>query len=632
MSRLRPVLFVLALVLSPAAASARNVWFVDNSAAADGDGTAVRPLQTLASAQRLSHAGDVIYVAEGRAAYDENVTLKTGQLLIGSAYGLDVARVDFGMTDVSAPPAPRVQGPGPTIHGSIWLAGRNVVAGLTVAADSASGIAISSPQGAITIRNVYVRVSQKGSGIFVQYPAAAVTIEGGGLTSAGAGAGIVVDGGSGNVTVDHFPIEGSFSTAVLVRNRAGGAVAFRRGSRVDVSDALRDAVVVTGCGAASVTFDDPLHVVTHGGRGVVVANSRRVVFGSADNRIEAVDAAAIDFRDSTVEASFQRVTASGHLADGVAVVHVNGHLAIAGGTIRNAGSYGLRIEQSENVHVTGMIVADSGTTGACAENLQKEQNVRCRAGMFLRHVSRSRFENIEISGGSGAGVNANNVSDLAFDGLQISGSGESSTDAALVLQEVSGTISCSRCRLTDGGGGEVIAEQRFNSGRIVFDGCTFGAPKRPGAAPFLVRVLTAGRARLDVDVRGGSFEDADGGAVSVDAADSSSASTSITDAVSQRLGRGILAVAGHGTAQTPVAMHGTRVIAPGVRGGALVRVTAGDAATACVDLSGNVFTVGSGAFPVRIGQQGLARVTLVSPDDAGTIATEGNVSRAAACP
>jgi len=196
---------------------------------------------------------------------------------------------------------------------------------------------------------------------------------------------------------------------------------------------------------------------------------------------------------------------------------------------------------------------------------------------------------------------------------------------------VSGTITFSRSHFIDGGGGEAMIEQRFNGGRIVFDGCTFAAPKRSAAAPFLMRALTAGGAKLDIDVRGGSFEDATGGAVSIDASESSSASIAIADAVSQRLGGGILAVNARGTARAFVTMHATRVIAPGVRGGALVSVTMSDGASGCIDITGNTFTTGSGAFPVRIVQKGFAPVTLVAPEDPATVAVEGNVARVAAC-
>jgi len=85
---------------TPAFAAGRRVIFVDASRSEEGAGTPEKPYRKLTQAQAFSAIGDVIYVAEG--TYDEGITLKKGQLLIGSAYGLEAVRVDL-KTELNAP-------------------------------------------------------------------------------------------------------------------------------------------------------------------------------------------------------------------------------------------------------------------------------------------------------------------------------------------------------------------------------------------------------------------------------------------------------------------------------------------------------------------------------------------------
>ncbi len=128
---------VVLFLCAPAFAAGRRVIFVDNSRSAEGAGTRDQPYRRLALAQSFSSIGDVIYVAEG--SYDEGITLKKGQLLIGAAYGLESIRVDLKI-ELDAPIVAAVQGPGPSIHGTITMVGDNVVAGLTSVVEKTTGL------------------------------------------------------------------------------------------------------------------------------------------------------------------------------------------------------------------------------------------------------------------------------------------------------------------------------------------------------------------------------------------------------------------------------------------------------------------------------------------------------------
>src|SRR5712692_6021129 len=143
---------VLLLVAVPASA---RVVFVDNSRPPGGNGSLQQPMMSIAQA---AAQGDVIFVAETPTPYVESVTLRRGQMLIGSAYGLDAIRGQIG-GDV--PPMPAARGIGPTIQGSVSLAGDNLVAGCTIVTASVAAISAESPAGPITIRNTYIRTARR---------------------------------------------------------------------------------------------------------------------------------------------------------------------------------------------------------------------------------------------------------------------------------------------------------------------------------------------------------------------------------------------------------------------------------------------------------------------------------------
>ncbi|HEV8631194.1 MAG TPA: hypothetical protein VGV61_12825, partial [Thermoanaerobaculia bacterium] len=75
----------------PPRPSAR-VWYVDNTAVADGDGSMVAPFDRLTRAVRAADAGDTIYVFRGdgtERALDEPVRLRPFQRLVGSGVAFD---------------------------------------------------------------------------------------------------------------------------------------------------------------------------------------------------------------------------------------------------------------------------------------------------------------------------------------------------------------------------------------------------------------------------------------------------------------------------------------------------------------------------------------------------------------
>jgi len=599
-------LYILFLIAGPL--FARNVIFVDN-AQPGGQGTAGKPYATLAEAQAGSGENSIIYLAEGNAPYEGGISLKRGQMLIGAAFGLDEALAEFHVT-ADAPPTPAVRGSGPTIHGAVWLGGDNVVAGCTIAVEMGTAISCSAADLPVVLRKVFVRPSKYAAGITLQNPGS-VSIQDGGLIGATSGTGLTISGGSGDVALERFSIGGSFGTAIGITGRERGKVVFLNTSPVKISDASQAAISLVNC-ATPVVFSGPLQIATHGGRGLFATRSKLTISG-AGSSIATVNGAAVEIRDSDLDIAFEAISANtappGRLVDGMILDKVHGKFVVtgreekagSGGSIQNAQSYGIRIAQSSGIRLSHMSIADSGSADAiCADAVERETNVRCRAAMYLRHVSASAFEDVSVSGGAGVGLNANNVSNLTFSGLQIAGAGSTPQEPAALLQEATGTIAFTLCRIAAGAGGAAVFEQRFNSARLTFTRCELNASQRPAEAPWLVRVRTAGASQFQIEFASSELHDNFGGGINVAADDDSRASLALEATTIRDIrGRAIdltAAKSAHGSLR----LRASRLYATGGTERNALVVAAHDDAVACVDLSGNEIVTGAAAPTVRL--------------------------------
>jgi hypothetical protein len=615
--RSKIVRFFAAVILVVAATSApavgRRVIYVERGHTG-GTGSYGSPLGSLAEAQQMSHPGDVIFVAESMTPYEESITLQKGQMLIGSAFGLDAVRSELHI-DVDAPSLPAAQGTGPIFHGTISLPGDNILAGCTVIADgkNGAGVVAQSPQGPITLRTMFLRSSNDAWAFYAENSAFEITWTNGRLDAARHGSGILINGGSGNVTVNHVAIAGEFANAIAVRGRTAGTVAFRNGSAIKVSDASREAVALTDS-RGSIVFESPLQVKTSGGRGLVANHIQRLAVTGGSSWIETTNATAADIRDAGLDVVFDRISAEGvapgRLTDAVILDKVRGRfeitgdgtLAGSGGIIRNALSYGMRLTQSTAIHVRNMTIAGGGSLDSpdeCPQDVPKQTNLRCRAGLYLRHLERAAFENITIEDNGGVGLNTNNLTDVTFSDVHVSRTGDRPTEPALLIDEARGRITFTRCSFVDGGGGAVVVEQRFNKARLTFNGCDIAAPQRPLAAASLFRAHAGGAGQLELELLSTRVHDNAQSGIEVAATDASTVVFTARDSYFERLGSTAVGLAASQSAKVRVLVTGSHIIVPAVVDKPLLTVHGADASAVCVDAFANEI-IGGGNPPIRI--------------------------------
>ncbi len=625
------VILIVALTFSAAVARAA-VAFVDNRSAPGGDGSRDRPFATISQGVQ---SADVVYVAESDKPYLESVTLKKGQLLIGSAFGLDAVKTDLHIeTGVTGVPA--MQGPGPAIQGMIATSGNNVIAGCTILSEGLGGITGNGAIGTLTVRNVFFKTSRSGGAINLQEQQGNVTISGGAIDATERGGGIALGGGYGDVVIERMPISGEFLSAVRVQGRRSGTVTFRRGTKLHVRDSYDDAVVVSNIERpGAVIFEDTIDVRGHR-RGVVVYKVAKLVIGGS-SRLSTINAAALDVRDSGVELSFESVSAEGiapgTLDEGIVLDNVHGHVAItgmegkigSGGSIQHARGNGMRIAQTGNIRMSGITLTDSGINKPvrgvrCAGAFDVNSTAICRASVYLRHVTDSAFDNIVVDGGSAIGVNANNIRNVTFGGLDVHGAGDETFESGVLLQEIGGTVTFSRSSFIDNAGSEILIEQRYNSGKLVLDRCTLAATGRPQIAPHLLDVHTFGASKVDVELRTVALRDNLGSAIDATAGDTSSYSIDMRDSSLQHFGHGVVTAAARQGARAGLTLRGNSIVAL-VSDRAWVDVAGTDSAKVCVDLAANQFSPVPGTV-IHLRSTGQAAMAVVgaAATDAHTIA------------
>ncbi len=639
------------LVTLPALA-ARVAW-VDNTKPAGGDGSQAQPYSTLEGA--VGSGAEFVYVLQTNLPYVESVTLRKGQALVGSAYGLDTLAAE--MKTSLGVSAPAQNGTGPLIRGNIVVTGDNVVAGCTMIVDRTvgSGITAGAVDGRLSIRGMTFQTSSRSFAITLQQQHGPVSISGGGVVAAADGSGLLITGGDGEITVDRFPMTGNFGTAVRIFDRTGGAVTFRNGSAIHVDDASDDAVVVLNTAAkAPVTFADRLQIKAHR-RGLVASGAGKLVVSGSDSWLASTGGTALDLRESAVDVVLDSVSSDG-AAEGVVVDKVRGRLEVrgipgqpaSGGTIHAAKTYGLRVTQSSNVRFANMTISASGslpsaapataadgrrTAGRqsatrpqarCAGEFDVNTTAPCNAALYLRHLEGGSFEHILIDGGGAMGLNANNVKDVKFDNVEIRSAGDESFEAGALLQEVNGSLRFTLCRFADNAGSEVLIEQKFNHGRVTFDRCRFEAAARPLIADTLIGIHVLLSGALGVEVTGSELHDNAGSGVAATASGTSALSLSIADTFVQHLGTGGVTLRATDSAHASLAMARVQIAAPAAP--VVIDAAAAGSAALCTDFQASAFT--GGKPPIRLAATGPQASLQVVTGATGAAAIANAISAA----
>ncbi len=246
-------------------------WYIDDTAAAGGDGRFSQPFDTLAAFNAANagggandpEVGEIIFVYEGSgSAYDGGVVLLDDQVLLGEGAGLMLN----AMTIVPAGNRPTITNTG---GDGVLLANRNTIDGLDITGTSLAGIFGQNVVGPTVINNVAIS-NTTGSCIGI----------GGASTT---GTFTIGDGLAPDVLLDGSGVDGIFFSSGGASLELLGAIVLNAGfDGVDIRDShalIEDCYVGTDAGGTvGGVGDDGIKIWPAGGdssvvvRDTVVAN------------------------------------------------------------------------------------------------------------------------------------------------------------------------------------------------------------------------------------------------------------------------------------------------------------------------------------------------------------------------
>ncbi|HEV2761791.1 MAG TPA: Ig-like domain-containing protein, partial [Pyrinomonadaceae bacterium] len=178
------------------------IWFIDNSAASNGDGRFGSPFNSIANfnAGAADDAGDIIFLYTGTGTYTGGFTLLNSQKLIGQGFALT--------TETGTPPAgsptlptagaaPTIDNPGSNI---ITLGSGNTLRGFNTGNSGAAGTDISGT-GFGTLTVSALSINGDGRALNLTTGTLAATIANISASNTGSNAGLVLNAAGGTMVV-----------------------------------------------------------------------------------------------------------------------------------------------------------------------------------------------------------------------------------------------------------------------------------------------------------------------------------------------------------------------------------------------------------------------------------------------
>jgi hypothetical protein len=224
-----------------------RTWYVDNTAAADGDGSMVAPFDRLARAERAADVGDTIYVFRGDGTsrgLDGGIQLRPSQRLVGSGAAFEAA----GETPLAAGAPPLLSAPsGPVVV----LADRVRVEGLAI--DGEDAVLVAGDD----VADVHLAALHIDGALRLRDPRGLVRVESSDLRAAGAPALLIESGrGEARVELDGVSLAGGAGAEDGLSVRASGDAALIVAAASTVLDGITgNAIALAADGHARLRFE-----------------------------------------------------------------------------------------------------------------------------------------------------------------------------------------------------------------------------------------------------------------------------------------------------------------------------------------------------------------------------------------
>ena len=444
------------------------VWFIDQSAAAGGDGRLSGPFNCLVSATCFStlaadEAGDSIFLASG--AYTGGLTLLNNQLFIGEGASASITAITGLTPPADSPALPTTGGGSPQITTSnadaLTLGSGNLLRGLTVGNTGTGTGIVGTSFGTLTLSEV--TISGTGQALNLETGTATATFLS--VTANGGGTqGMRFDGVSGSVTVtsgvdidnpsgdgiliNASPATFSFGGATFAVDGAGGNGINLTGSNGAVSFSSIDLDTITSVGLRIVNNSSSVTVTAGtigagndpGGNAVdIEGGSATISIGASVRKTTAGEVVDITNRTGSTVTVSNTVTCNSSCTGVNVSNNTSGTTRFTGSVTTNTGgntAVNLTTNSSHTVTFSGGLDIDTtsgvgfnATGGGTVEVVATgvTNTVDSTTGTAVNIASTTigangvTFESVSSNGGANPGIVLNSTGTLG--GLTVTGDG-----------------------------------------------------------------------------------------------------------------------------------------------------------------------------------------------------------------
>jgi hypothetical protein len=404
------------------AVGAPRVWYVNNSGP-NGDGRSSSPFNTLAGADAVDAANDIIYIFTGGGNYTGGVTLQAGEQVIGNGVALVVNTFTLRAAG-SRPTVVNAGGNGFTLGSNNTLGGFNfgncsgfAMQGAAVGTLTVSTMLINSTGGALDITaggsavSVVLDSTTSSGGtknVNIVTANGTVTLGSGALSGASGNAFDV--SGAGNAVITYSGTIGNTTArSVTVANKNSGSVSLSgavsgSGTGISLTSNTGSTINFTG-GISLSTAANAAFTATGGGTINATQNNTTIV-----NTLTTTTGTALQVSNTTIGASgltFRSITSNGAGgANNGIILDTTG--STAGLTVSGNGG-----TCTSAATCTGGAIATK-TTGANGSTTQG-------TGIFLNSTSGVSLDRMQLNDFSNYGIFGSSVTGFSLTNSNISG-------------------------------------------------------------------------------------------------------------------------------------------------------------------------------------------------------------------
>lgn len=444
------------------------IWFVNNAAATNGNGTLASPFKDwsdFATANALTGAtnpaaNQTVFVYSG--TYSGAATLKAGQKVLGQGATVGLASFAGATAQSYTNTLPSTSGTKPNLTSSgttVTLASGNTMRGFDMG-NSVKDI-VGGTFGTLTVSEMALN----GNGAALDLSTGTLAATFSSISSnASTGFGLILDSVGGTLTVTGgTTITNPTTYGIGITNNSSVSANFGNTSITGSGDV---GLVTSGTNTntSSLTFGD-LDITPDAGKSAINTNNSGSITCTSGTitvtNLQITSVGGISIRGPSAASKMNlnmvldSYSASGiggaqsglqlYNTSGSFTINGSGTTAGSGGTISTITNRGVDMNTASNITLKNMNFTSVTTIDA---TLSATDYSVSNGGIVAKDVSGLTLNNISIVGSSQRGISGHNVSNFSMTNCTVNNSGDNVNEGAIAFSNLSGTCSISGSTIT----------------------------------------------------------------------------------------------------------------------------------------------------------------------------------------